>query len=111
MAFPKKEIFPTRDQLLSNYASALCHPARVFILRQLQRQGGLCVVEIERVVPLSQPAVSDHLRILRRTGLIRVRIEGRNNYYTLNADVLNQANDILCQLFDQVVTADCPGVV
>ena len=49
---------------------ALAHPARVRLLRRLA-EGECCVSEVEKCLGLSQPNVSQHLRILREAGLIR----------------------------------------
>ena len=92
MAFPKKEHFSPEDQLISNYARALCHPARVNILKQLQTRGGMYVHEIEHSIPLSKGAVSDHLRMLREIQFVNVKCQGRHNYYSLNLSVLAEAD-------------------
>lgn len=49
---------------------ALAHPARVRLLRRLMVEE-CCVSEVEKCLRISQPNVSQHLRILREAGLIR----------------------------------------
>src|SRR2546421_435937 len=49
--------------------------------------------------PVSQPAVSHHLTLMRLTGLVTYRREGKNNYYRLESREL-------CELLEQVF-ADC----
>lgn len=49
------------------------------------------VEEIVRSVPLSQPAVSTHLRILRRSCLVKVVEEGRWNRYSVERAVLSES--------------------
>lgn len=44
----------------------------------------LCVYDIARAVGMSQSAVSHQLRILRQARLVKVRREGKNNYYSLD---------------------------
>jgi DNA-binding transcriptional ArsR family regulator len=39
---------------------------------------------------MSQPAISQHLRILRDAGLVRVRQSGRQRFYCLNAAPLSE---------------------
>jgi DNA-binding transcriptional ArsR family regulator len=39
--------------------------------------------EIGAAFPLSPPAVSQHLKVLRETGLVRVRVEGQRRVYSL----------------------------
>ena len=48
---------------------ALAHPARVRLLRRLLDEE-CCVSEVEKCLRISQPNVSQHLRILREAGLI-----------------------------------------
>ncbi len=113
MAFPKKEIFPPEDQRLSAFGRAMAHPARIFIMPHLLTNGELCVREIEKLLCLSQPAVSDHLCILRETQFIDVDCRGRYNFYTLNKEQLHQANVQMQKYFqdlfhnDQFLLIDC----
>ncbi len=65
--------------------SALADPTRVRILGLLVHQE-LCVGDIHRLLEMSQPAVSHHLRVLRDLRLVRARREGRHIYYTLDDD-------------------------
>jgi DNA-binding transcriptional ArsR family regulator len=46
------------------------------------------VGEIVAVLGLEQPSVSKHLRVLRDVGLVRVRREGRNMLYSLDAEAI-----------------------
>lgn len=56
-------------------------------MMQMNRCGGVRVGEITERTNLSRPAVSHHLRVLREAGLIRVRREGRRNYYYFDPDM------------------------
>jgi DNA-binding transcriptional ArsR family regulator len=46
------------------------------------------VGEIVAALGLEQPSVSKHLRVLRNVGLVRVRREGRNMLYSLDAEAI-----------------------
>ncbi len=46
----------------------------------------LSVTEIVQKLDVSQPTVSHHLAILREAGLVNVREEGKQTFYTLNQD-------------------------
>ena len=48
---------------------ALAHPARVRLLRRLLKDE-CCVSEVEKCLRISQPNVSQHLRILKKAGII-----------------------------------------
>src|SRR5215469_11571485 len=62
---------------------AMADPARTRILYALTVEP-LCVCELSRLLEMSMPAVSHHLRILTVTGLLRVRKEGKFACYYLH---------------------------
>lgn len=63
---------------------ALADPTRRAIFERLHRQAA-SVGDLTAAFPVSQPAVSQHLGVLRRAGLVRCRKEGRLRIY--RADV------------------------
>ena len=63
--------------------SALADPTRRAVL-DLLRQGSLPAGRIAQAFPVSRPAVSKHLRLLRRARLVQERRVGRNRLYQLN---------------------------
>lgn len=62
---------------------ALADPTRRAVL-DLLRRGSLPAGRIAQAFPVSRPAVSRHLRLLRRARLVRERREGRHRVYELN---------------------------
>src|ERR1700733_15371808 len=66
---------------------ALADPTRRAVL-DLLRRGSLPAGEIARTFPVSRPAISKHLRLLRRAHLVRERREGRRRLYRLNPEPL-----------------------
>jgi DNA-binding transcriptional ArsR family regulator len=66
---------------------ALGDRTRRAILERL-RDGPKPVVEIARGLPVSRPAVSQHLKILKEAGLVVDRAEGNRRLYTVDADGL-----------------------
>lgn len=50
----------------------------------LLRRRECCVAELARPFAISQPAVSQHLKVLRDAGVVRVRKEGRLRIYRLD---------------------------
>jgi DNA-binding transcriptional ArsR family regulator len=77
---------------LSGYFRALADTTRLKIL-YLLTEHEMCVCELEDRLSMSQPAVSHHLRALRKTGLISGRKSGKWTYYFINGRkvVENQA--------------------
>ena len=66
---------------------ALGDPNRREILRLLGAEG-LAVGEIAEAMPISRPAVSRHLRLLKDAGLVAERAEGTRRIYRLQAEGL-----------------------
>jgi DNA-binding transcriptional ArsR family regulator len=64
---------------------ALGDPTRRAIFERL-RSGPLPVVELARGVPVSRPAVSQHLRVLKDAGLVRDHAVGTRRLYEVNPE-------------------------
>lgn len=64
---------------------AMSNQSRLLILCQLN-EGEKSVGELERIVGLSQSALSQHLARLRRDKLVQTRREAQTIYYSLNGD-------------------------
>lgn len=78
------------DAQLARLASALGHPARVAIVRFLQRRGECICGEIVDVLPLAQSTVSQHLKVLKEAGWIMGETQGPRTCYCLNPDALER---------------------
>lgn len=77
---------------------ALGDPIRWSIVTQMAAVDELPCLTLEDTLPVSKPTISYHTKILHHAGLISVRKEGRNYFYTLRRDVLHQALDTLWEL-------------
>ena len=66
---------------------ALADPTRRAVL-DLLRRGSQPAGQIASAFPISRPAISKHLRLLRRAHLVREHREGRNRVYQLNPEPL-----------------------
>jgi DNA-binding transcriptional ArsR family regulator len=64
---------------------ALGDPTRRAIFERL-RSGPLPVVELARGLPVSRPAVSQHLRVLKEAGLVRDQAVGTRRIYEVNPE-------------------------
>ncbi len=72
--------------------SALSDPTRRCIIERLARKS-LTVGEIAAHFPLSQPAISKHVRVLEHAGLLQRRIAGRIHHCTLSPRAMTAAAD------------------
>ena len=74
----------------------LADPTRRAVL-DLLRQGTQPAGQIARAFPVSRPAISKHLRLLRRAHLVQERREGRHRLYQLNPEPLKAVDSWLQQ--------------
>jgi ArsR family transcriptional regulator, arsenate/arsenite/antimonite-responsive transcriptional repressor len=67
---------------VTSLGQAIVDPTRVRIIAALRR-GELCVCELVDALEISQSTLSGHLQVLRQTGLVITRKDGRWIYYSL----------------------------
>lgn len=84
MAYNKKNEFSERTRALAEFARALSHPARIAILNALAERNTCICGEIVEILPLAQSTVSQHLRELKKAGLITGEIDGPRSCYCIN---------------------------
>lgn len=66
---------------------ALGEPTRLKIVKLLSIKE-LCVCELEAVLDMSQPRVSQHLKVLRSAGIIRERKDKQKSFFSLDSSIL-----------------------
>lgn len=72
------------DETLAAMTKALGHPTRVRIVRLLAERQACVTGDLVAELPLAQSTISEHLRILRKAGLIQGEIEGPRTSYCVN---------------------------
>src|ERR1700758_3813161 len=76
--------------------SALADPTRRAVL-DLLRKGRQPAGQIAQAFPVSRPAISKHLRLLRKAHLVNEQREGRHRFYHLNPEPLKAVDSWLAQ--------------
>lgn len=84
---------------LADLAKALAHPGRLRILEILAREKACICGDIVEKLPFSQSTVSQHLKELKRVGLITGEISGPRTCYCLDTEALVLARDRFAKLF------------
>lgn len=88
---------------LAESLSLLAHPIRLRLLAILARNGGhVCVCDLEAALPVKQPTVSHHLRLLREGGLIEGERRGQWVYYAVRHEALAAIQKALVQFFARI---------
>jgi DNA-binding transcriptional ArsR family regulator len=70
--------------------SALAEPNRRSILETLASNGQLSATAISRKFHVSPPAISQHLKILREAGLVRMEKRAQQHLYSINSDAMHE---------------------
>ena len=90
---------------LRTYTRALASRTRLRVLRLVAERGELSVAELSRLVGLSRPLASWHLRRLQRAGLVRQRRQGRKMHYSLDGPRLLARQSELNNHMEQLVAS------
>jgi DNA-binding transcriptional ArsR family regulator len=84
--------------------AALSDPTRRRVLEQL-RSGPKPVGDIARALPVSRPAVSQHLRVLKDAGLVVDRAQGTRRVYTIDPAGLGELRRWLDEFWNEALAA------
>ncbi|MFK7822632.1 MAG: ArsR/SmtB family transcription factor [Oligoflexales bacterium] len=79
-------------------AKALGHPARVTIIKVLIEKGTCIASSLAEELPLAQSTVSEHLRILRESGLVQGTVDGPKRCYCINQKTLDYLKFLINEL-------------
>jgi DNA-binding transcriptional ArsR family regulator len=88
----------------SNGFTALADPTRRAIFERLA-QGPTAVGELARELPVSRPAVSQHLKVLKDAGLVIDRHAGTRRIYQLDPDGVGALRAYLDRFWSQSLAA------
>jgi len=102
MAQIKTDLFSEEEIKLAQTAKALAHPARIKILQILIDTNVCMCGQIVELMPLAQATVSQHLKELKKVGLIQGEIEGPKTCYCLDHQKLKEAKEKFNQLFSNI---------
>lgn len=75
-------------QQTANVLKALGEPTRLKIIKFLSIRE-LCICELEAILDMSQPRVSQHVKVLKQVDLVRERKVAQKSYFSLNTVALN----------------------
>jgi ArsR family transcriptional regulator, arsenate/arsenite/antimonite-responsive transcriptional repressor len=83
---------------LARLAWAVAHPARVRIVQLLARRATCICGEIVDAIPLAQSTVSQHLKILKESGLVQGEVDGPKVCYGINPKKLEELKALVNKL-------------
>lgn len=84
-----------QDEALARLAWAIAHPARVRLLRLLISRKTCVCGELVELMPLAQSTVSQHLKILKDSGVVQGEIDGPKVCYCVNVSGLARLKELV----------------
>ena len=84
----------------ARYAKALGHPVRIYIVKLLSNQSCCYSGDLSEVLPIAKSTLSQHLKELKKAGLIQGEIEAPKIRYCLNRESWMEAKVLLKNLFE-----------
>ena len=100
MGLTKSEIFTDQQNEISNIAKVIGHPARVAILQQLFETNTCICGDLVEEIGLAQPTISQHLKELKKIGLIKGNIEGSSVCYCIDEENWAKVKDVFMQFLN-----------
>lgn len=103
METPLKKMPSTVEQqaTLARFAKALAHPTRLEILRLLDGQSCCFTGDLVDVLPLAQSTISQHLKELKKAGLIQGEIDPPRVKYCINQANWEAAKNLFYAFFNR----------
>ncbi len=81
--------------------TALAEPHRRSILEMLANEGQLSASTIARKFRVSPPAISQHLKVLREAGLLRMEKRAQQRLYQVNPEAMHELEDWAPRMAEQ----------
>ena len=107
MGLTKTEIFTEKQNRIADLAKAFAHPARVAILQMLIAKKACVCGDLVGELNLAQATVSQHLKELKRIGIIQGEINPPRVCYCINPAVWEEARQAFGTLIESFDSASC----
>ncbi len=98
----KIKYFTENQEKLARYGKAFSHPVRVFILDYLANNLNKCCYsgDMAEELPIARSTLSEHLKELKKAGLIQGEINPPYIKYCINRENWQEAKILMNQFFD-----------
>jgi len=107
MGITKTQIFNQHQNELATLFKTLGHPARIAILQYISKQNACICNDLVEEIGLAQPTISQHLKELKKVGLIKGEIEGKSMCYCIDVDQWNKLQVELNSFFNTTKSNCC----
>jgi len=107
MGSDKKDKFTTQQQEIAMLTKALGNPARIAILEFIINSKSCICGDIVNEVGLAQATISQHLKELKKVGIIQGQISGTKTCYCINEDKWAEIQQKLTSFFKTYPITKC----
>ena len=106
MGLTKTEIFSDKQNRLATLFKVLAHPARIAILQHIISQKACICNDLVEELGLAQATISQHLKEMKNSGIIKGTIEGKSVCYCIDDEVWKTVQSELQSFFTQDTKTD-----
>ncbi len=99
MGVTKTKLFSAEQNRIAELGKAFSHPARIAIIQYLLQTNACVCGDLVEVLPLSQSTVSQHLKELKRVGILKGNVEGTSVCYCINETTWAEVQQTFNQIF------------
>ncbi len=96
----KKELISDEQKRLAMYAKVLSHPVRVYIIDLLRKQNCCYSGDLAQELPVAKSTLSQHLKELKKAGLIQGEISPPRIKYCINRQTWNEVRILMKKFLD-----------
>lgn len=107
MGLTKTEIFTEEQNKIALIAKVIGHPARVAILEYLIKLEGCVCGDLVNDIGLAQSTISQHLKELKKIGLIKGTTEGTSVCYCIDEENWQEINSLLGVFLNKKSKGSC----
>jgi len=107
MGLTKTEIFTEQQNRIATIAKVLGHPARIAILEFLIKLESCVCGDLVKDIGLAQPTISQHLKELKKVGLIKGAIEGTSVCYCIHEENWEEISVLLGAFLNKKSKGTC----
>jgi len=107
MGLTKSEIFTNEQNTVAAIAKVFGHPARIAILEFLIKLETCVCGDLVKDIGLAQPTISQHLKELKKVGLIKGKIEGTSVCYCIDQENWDKIKQTLNKFLSKTPTENC----
>jgi len=94
-------IFTDNQKQIARFAKALGHPVRIYVLELLSKQACCYSGDLSDILPIAKSTLSQHLKELKKAGLIQGEIEAPKVKYCINRHNWEIAKILFKDLLDK----------